>query len=438
MPAYACSFCKGTFVGDGPVPVCPNGKAMHLLPNPKVGMAATGCRRTKARFLEESFAHDPFVPSTRRGKFEAKYAPRSGHLNITVRLNAEFEASWTEFFGPLEKSRLKASFVEAVPRYWNGHCQLHCTRHGWTDINVAPRFAIDFQDTSSHFRMVMTRESALARGNPHGRECRGFVSLNQVTGVAGKDRLEVRDFQVSDFNHKLVGTTTAANDRTALETALRNSGGVVTLVATQPVVTLTFADGSDDAAGFQAVLAQFVTAANRQLKGSHPIPVLVKGFAKATEAGALAGTRATAVNTALTGLLLKNPVTIEAPGAGKAAVEVKIDRDYEDSFERDERVFAYNVAAHEYGHMVGLPDEYENPQGDAADVNTRAKAIVKTGFLALVGEVGLVPPVFPSHTSSMMSDGMTPMVWHYVTAWQALTYLTSQYLAPDEWEILSI
>jgi len=438
MPTYACSLCKGTFISDGAVPVCPNGKPMALLAQPKPGLTATGCGRTKESFLAASFEHDPFVPATGRGKFSAKYAPRTGHLNISVRLSAEFEAGWLDFFGPFEKSALKESFREAVPRYWSGQCQFHCTRHGWTDINVAPRFGVEFQDTSSHFRMVMTRESEQSRTNPHMRECRGFVSLNQVTGAPGKDRMEVRDFQVSDFNHKLGGATTASNDRVALETALRQSGATVAVVATQPVATLTFADGSNNAAGFQGILQQFVTVANRQLKGSHPVPVLLKGFANATEAGALAGQRASAVETILTGLNLKNPVTLEAAGAGKAAVEMKIDRAYEDSFTRDERAFQYNVAAHEYGHMIGLPDEYENPQMGDADVVSRAKASVKRDFLALAGQAQVAIPVFPSHTSSMMSDGMTPMIWHYVTAWQALTYLTSQYLEPDEWEIMMI
>jgi len=439
MPTYACSQCMGTFRTDGgPPPVCPNGKPVEVLNNPKPGLAITGCRRTKDHFLAESFAYDPFVPATGRGKFDVKYSPRTGHLNITVRMSAEFEAGFLDFFGPLEKGRLKDAFREAVPRYWNGQCQFHCTRHGWTDISVSPRFAVDFQDTSSHFRMVMTRESEASRTNPHMRECRGFVSLNQVTKAPGKDRLEVRDFQVSDFNHKLGGATTASNDRQALEAALRGSGATIALAGAQPVATLTFTPNSADAAAFQPVLQQFVTVANRQLKGSHLIPVELKGFTTATESAALAGQRATAVQTLLTGMHLKNPTAIEAPGAGKAAVEIKIDRDYEDSFTRGERDFEYNVAAHEYGHMIGLPDEYENPEIGDADVVARAKASVKRDFLALAGRARVIAPTFPSHTSSMMSDGMTPMIWHYITAWEALVHLTGQYLEPDEWEIMMV
>ena len=48
--------------------------------------------------------------------------------------------------------------------------------------------------------MVISREDA--RTSAHGRECRGFVSLNQVRSgdpYKAQDRIELRDFQVSNF-----------------------------------------------------------------------------------------------------------------------------------------------------------------------------------------------------------------------------------------------
>lgn len=93
-----------------------------------------------------------------------------------------------------------------------------------------------------------------------------------------------------------------------------------------------------------------------------------------------------------------------------------------------QREFRYNVAVHEFGHMIGLPDEYENP-------DTGPKLIVKKNYSKLVARAKLLGPTFSSHTSSMMSDGMTTLNWHYVTVWEALGALTGEFLYLSAWAI---
>lgn len=34
-----------------------------------------------------------------------------------------------------------------------------------------------------------------------------------------------------------------------------------------------------------------------------------------------------------------------------------------------------------------------------------------------------------------MSDGMTSMNWHFVTVWDALTFLTAEYIDPESWDV---
>jgi hypothetical protein len=60
---------------------------------------------------------------------------------------------------------------------------------------------------------------------------------------------------------------------------------------------------------------------------------------------------------------------------------------------------------------------------------------VKSRFLDLVHTAKLTPPDFPSHTASMMSDGMTVMGFHAVTVWNALCYMTRHFLEPGDWII---
>ncbi|MGH9613613.1 MAG: hypothetical protein ACRD4P_11090, partial [Bryobacteraceae bacterium] len=161
----------------------------------------TGCKKGKQKFLVSSFEQSFFVPSTARGKFDCSYRPTTGNLYINVKLSATFGGSFFEWFSGEEESRLKTDLSDGVPAYWNGPCTLRCTRHGWTDIVVQPVFGVTFGSSGSHFKLVITREDERSRTNPHGRECRGFVSMNQVTGVDAQDRVELRDFQTREFNH---------------------------------------------------------------------------------------------------------------------------------------------------------------------------------------------------------------------------------------------
>jgi hypothetical protein len=389
----------------------------------------TGCKKSKQKFLASSFSIAPFVPSTARGKFDCSYRPTTGNLYINVMLSATFGGSFFEWFSSEEQARLKSNLTNGVPACWNGPCTLRCTRHGWTEIVVNPVFSVTFGSTGSHFKLIISREDE--RTNPAGRECRGFVSMNQVEGIDLPDRVELRDFHTKEFNHTVGGLLTAGNDRQFVEDALEACGATIERRGASriPVGVFRFTSPTVDTAPIAAHLRDFVRRANLQLAGSHPVPVVIKGFIQPPEAPDLARQRADAVRTILTTAALKNPITVDPVSySGNASVEISIDRAYEQSFSTGLSQFPYNVAAHEFGHMIGLPDEYENP-------TVGPKLTVKNNYLALVHRAGLIAPVFPSHTSSMMSDGMTLMSWHYVTAWEALAALTRGFLDENEWAI---
>lgn len=99
-------------------------------------------------------------------------------------------------------------------------------------------------------------------------------------------------------------------------------------------------------------------------------------------------------------------------------------------------VIHYNVMAHEFGHMIGLPDEYENPQRSAtAKPAENAKAIHKEGTLTLAQKCRIAYAPFGAFTESIMSRGTTVLKCHYVTVWQALTVMTKDFIEEEEWEI---
>jgi hypothetical protein len=307
---------------------------------------------------------------------------------------------------------------------------------------VRPVFRVEFDSqVGAHFRMVLSRESELAKTSPSGRECRGFVSVDQVTSgdVTVQDRVELRDFQVRDFNHAVGGFLTAGNDREMYEKAMTdarldvaNSGP-----SRAPVATLPFRSASADPNDVRALVNAYAVELKKALPGSHPVPILVKGFFTLPEIASLASERAAAVRDLLRGAQINNPVNVEpANGAGKSAVEIRLDRDYEARFTTGQSEFAYNVSAHEFGHMIGLADEYEAAMlGIGSTAANNPKGVVRANYQALCHRAGVTSPVFPSHTSSMMSDGMTLLNWHYVTVWEALATLTRDYTQEAHWVI---
>jgi hypothetical protein len=346
-------------------------------------------------------------------------------------------------------------FSESIPTYWNNKYAIQCTKHGWTDVVVTPRFKVKFNDEpGAHFRMVISREDETARTGVHGRECRGFVSLEQVKSgnpFKTQDRMELRDFQLKDFNHAVGGLQRAGNDRSFIEECIAGAG-IATETQTRNIDTqgrvepfkvkvglLNFADNSADPAPLNLLLQNFIGRVRGQLAGSLPVPIQVKGLSKPTETNAakLASDRASAIRGILASAALKNPIHVIGAGADHARVEISPDVDYEWSFKRGERQYEYNVASHEFGHLLGLPDEYENPVADShSDADIKAKATVKRNYLVLCQRAGVVPPTFPSHTSSMMSDGMTMMQWHFVTIWEALVHMTGHYIDEGDWSIV--
>jgi hypothetical protein len=100
--------------------------------------------------------------------------------------------------------------------------------------------------------------------------------------------------------------------------------------------------------------------------------------------------------------------------------------------------YAYRVADHEFGHLLGIPDEYMiyNP--------TLRIGSAHREWVKLCRNAAVVPNKFPDregqniYNSSLMSAGWITAACHYVTIWDALCGLTggARYnVLPDQWVI---
>jgi hypothetical protein len=105
-------------------------------------------------------------------------------------------------------------------------------------------------------------------------------------------------------------------------------------------------------------------------------------------------------------------------------------------YQVDGQVVFYNIVAHEFGHMIGLPDEYNegvfSPKGSAAE-NAYAIHAMGTNELALqAGQEW----VWLTTSDSLMSRGTVLLPRHLITVWEALGKMTSPTILPQHWTII--
>lgn len=223
---FACTRCKGTFDQTGATPpTCKNGGEMIQVK--ESSKPPSGCYNVE-NFMDRKFFKSHFVPATGRGKFDCVYAPRSGNLDVTVKIDVSSPSS---FFGKSEitekeQLRLAGTFRDSVPKYWDGSWSFKCIHKGWEAVMpVVPRFHLDVTPKQqSHFSLVLSPPkedpSTVSANRPiYMRECRGFVSLQQLitANPQAKDRVELQDFHVQDFTHVLASQIIAQYERTRLE-----------------------------------------------------------------------------------------------------------------------------------------------------------------------------------------------------------------------------
>ena len=121
----------------------------------------------------------------------------------------------------------------------------------------------------------------------------------------------------------------------------------------------------------------------------------------------------------------------------------------------------YSVLAHEFGHMLGNPDEYFE-YGSESIRDSKVKQLTESGkeedlvranqiqsmkvtdstkgesqekFGKLATDAGQTIPEFGPKTNSIMSAGADVMPVHYVPLLEALSLLTKDTLPYSEWNI---
>ncbi len=435
---YQCTHCQGTF---DPIVLgldfkCPLRHRVNLIAD---GAAReTLCRdplqegSLKRNFLKSQARIPNFVPKTHRGNFDATLNMTSLRLELTVNVYCDFVAEGggiTNWWGPLEKSGFKEEFQQSVNEFWNNKGRLSCTRRGWTDIVVTPEFKVNFQDQRQKANFVANINRDFEAYGPGGLlKCNGaFVGLQQITSMnpQAQSGATFQAFNPRTVQLGVTRSTVARRERERIEAILNNRGPIAFAAnSAQP-----------DPAALLALAKLASEILTRRTPNAPRVPLILTGDIGPGENAALAQQRASAVRQWLvTQGHLDNPATAVAahPSNALSRVVLTCDATFDDTVPD----WNYNISAHEFGHLIGLPDEYEDVQG-LADPLTNPKRVQRLGFDALVLAARVAAPQFGSAktTTSIMSYGADILPCHMVTAWEALGKLSMPFLTDADWRI---
>jgi outer membrane protein OmpA-like peptidoglycan-associated protein len=442
-----CERCRGrgqTVQRQGiPAPAGPTAPPVAAPPAPTT-TDANSCPDPAEQTKKEAFRNrtdlklKDHIPSVGLGKFDVEYGPKTSKLAVTVKLHFTFtddasaprgwELLMKRFRGEdlsavmwdeAQRSEYRATFSSRVQSRWSGAHVIRSAKPCWVFSAVpAVRVAVVDDPAAAHFKVNVHKSAGpidykSAVNNEH---------LIDPTKQPTADFYQSDNREEADFNSAKVATT----ERKRLDAAISASGASRLLFDVDSAVLRP---------GSVAALRQLAAALNQANPSAPLIPIVVQGFASSEGQGAhnadLALRRAQRVSAALTGTPVRQPVGATGMGpvgsprdVNNRAATVATDTAFETTYATNK----YSVSEHEFGHMLGNPDEYSN-------ATTGPLGGAQTRYTGLVTSAGMSAPTFGEDTSSQMSNGVDVLPRHYVTLWEALAKMTAPDLTQSDWKL---
>ena len=373
------------------------------------------------RFMGQHFEVANHHPSTGRGLFDAAYEPSSGKLVITLKVCFQFvsgdptNAEWLAAVGAAaagfkaedfawqegEADAWKAQALADVESAWSQQYVFHNTTPFWEtlpDVNVSVD-VVDAPADKAHFVTTI-------RKWPKDGGVRDAVT----PPAAGADQSTAK-FEESSNN----GITNPDVDTLTRTTASEPQYAVVD---TDNPGVVTFAQGkSTVGSADRAALEKFGQTLAKPEIPPFPITLVARASAEGADASnfKLSEDRGREVSNVLVNAgAKKQPIVVPLGEVG--ATEDPAFRRVEITVGRF--TSKQETVKHEFGHMLGLGDEYPNATGGRA-------AGTPVAHSALAER--LIPgqqPILATDNENIMSVGETMQPHHYVTFLEVLGSMT--------------
>jgi uncharacterized protein YbdZ (MbtH family) len=372
-------------------------------------------------------AYKSFVPMTGRGAFDCDYMPGNRTLYVGVSVFPDFVdvpsegVKWTD----LAKFGFRQKAQAAVDRVWNDrnpHSLVN--RHANPAQRVKVMFGVNFVAKKDASVLLLVPRYASAYGPGNLARCDSYVGLEQITSMDPQAQVKgmVHSESTGAIDVRLTEARNVSRDeRRRLEEIVAGLG--LGRIAMTPGGSLT--------PQLVVALANF-SARVRLGPPSRPlVPIIVEvRFNQQRDASATDAIRqGRAIRDKLRLFNLMNPVEfryvndLSLPDAGHIALGP--DLTFETGFDAE---MLMEIFAHEYGHMLGLPDEYDAPPRPGSTV---AKDVAIQRFLDMADIFHVQKPTMGRMTTSIMCKGTDVLDCHMVTVLEALCKLTRD----DHWRV---
>jgi outer membrane protein OmpA-like peptidoglycan-associated protein len=395
---------------------------------------AKQARKELAEFKAKTYALQNHVPSTGYGAFDVEYRPMESALNITVRCDFVFKDTATAKWGNgagiagiiervFNQVEWITEYMKVVKARWSNQHVMQATKKHWEELRANTNVNVVYDSSNPHFRLTVHKTQpkqytpGAAIDTPPGYKVQAPGTNPAWGGTLGGNLRSNVTQPKEDWRSATVATTDPARMRGHIPSPIlfdQNSDvvkgaytgpleqlGTMLSMTREPVLTVNVvghASTEGDKAHNQGL---------GQRRADH--------VAQAIRAG---------------GTISHNmaPTSQGEDGAGPEAEWRRVDVEIPDmpATHRND----YDVAGHEFGHMVGLDEEY----GSGAEPRSEHYQLVEEAFGTEVANTFVSRE---ASSASIMSSGLDVRPYHYVTFWEALGRVTSPTLTRSDWKILT-